>query len=79
VGCKCGINTRRHFLALFRPPALSYKLIVIQKFKVYISKGSTTCRGEVILTILALADHEVLNVTGEKRKPFNTPLKNPSG
>jgi hypothetical protein len=54
-------------------------LIVIQKYKVYISKGSTTCRGEVILTILALADHEVLNVTGEKRKPFNAPLKNSSG
>ncbi|KAE9379930.1 hypothetical protein N431DRAFT_394352 [Stipitochalara longipes BDJ] len=57
------------------PQALSYKLLVIQKLKEYISKGSKTCRDEVILTILALAHHEVLNVTEEKRKPFNTPLK----
>ncbi|KAN0119293.1 hypothetical protein V8E51_001501 [Hyaloscypha variabilis] len=57
------------------PRALSYKLIVIQKLREYISKGSKTCRDEVILTVLALADHEVVKVTEEERKPFNTPLQ----
>lgn len=30
---------------------------------------------EVILTILVLSSHELMSVTEEKRKPFNSPLK----
>jgi hypothetical protein len=51
--------------------ALSYKLVVIQKLREYISKGRKTCRDEVILTVLALADHEVVKVTEEELRKFS--------
>jgi len=57
------------------PQALSHKLIAIQTLNEYISKNINTSRDEVILAILSLASHETLNVTEERRKPFNSPLK----
>jgi hypothetical protein len=57
------------------PQALSHKLIVIQKLNEYISKNKNASRDEVILAILVLSSHETMNVTEEKRKPFNSPLK----
>jgi hypothetical protein len=57
------------------PQALSHKLIVIQKLNEYISKNKNASRDEVILAILVLSSHETMNVTEERRKPFNSPLK----
>ena len=56
------------------PLALSHKLKAIQKIREVISSGNEAARDEVILAILIIASNEVINVTEEKKKPFNSPL-----
>jgi hypothetical protein len=58
------------------PQAISHKLVVIKKLNEVIGDGSEfSSSDEVILAILILASHEILKVTEEDRKPFNSPLK----
>jgi hypothetical protein len=57
------------------PQALPYKLRMIQRLKERISNTSEAVRDEFIWSIMALAFNESINVTTEKRRPFNTPLR----
>jgi hypothetical protein len=57
------------------PQALPYKLRVIQRLKKLVSNTNEAVRDEFIWGIMALAFNESINVTTEKRRPFNTPLR----
>ena len=54
---------------------LSYKVEGIRQLNEVISNGNEAVTDEVILGIAGLATHEVVNFTGERTKPFNSPLQ----
>jgi hypothetical protein len=55
--------------------ALAYKVEGIRQLNKVISNGREALTDEVILAIAGLATHEIVNVTEEKIKPFNSPLQ----
>jgi hypothetical protein len=55
--------------------ALLYKVDGMRQLNEVLSNGKKALTDEVILAIGGLASHEVVNVTEEKIKPFNSPLQ----
>ncbi|KAE9374855.1 hypothetical protein N431DRAFT_405887 [Stipitochalara longipes BDJ] len=61
------------------PQALSYKVNSIRLLNEVLSDGRKAITDEVILTVMGLAAHEILTVTQQNPKPFNSPLKDAGG
>lgn len=61
------------------PQTLSYKVNAIRFLNKVLSGGTKAITDEVILTVIGLAAHEVMPLTPQNPKPFNSPLKNAGG
>ena len=57
------------------PRTLSFKLRAIQELNKQMSDVTTASCDATILAVMSLAAHEVLHVTQEKQRPFNSPLR----
>jgi ATP phosphoribosyltransferase len=62
-------------ISLNSPRTLSNKLAIIQKLKEAIANRSENAQDEVIFTIFTLSCCDSINITEEKKKPFDSPLK----